>query len=59
MAGKLLAISLCNGASTGNCISKAVYQFLVYGEENTLVNPTVDDIPDFEARTAVGKVLSR
>ena len=41
MAGKLLALSLCNGGSTGNCLSKAVYQYLVYGEENALV--VVDD----------------
>lgn len=57
MAGKLLALSLCNGGSTGNCLSKAVYQYLVYGEENALVNPTVDDIPDYEVRTAITQVL--
>ena len=56
MAGKLLAISLCNGGSTGNCLSEPVYQFLVFGEEHILVNPAVNDIPDFEARTAVTKV---
>ena len=57
MAGKLLAISLCNGESTGNCLSKSVYKYLVFGEEDSLVNPTVGDIPDCEARTAVRKVL--
>jgi hypothetical protein len=46
MAGKLLAISLCNGGVTGNCLSKAVFQYLVDGEETGIVNATVDEVPD-------------
>lgn len=56
MASKFLAISLCNGGSTGICLSKAVYKYLVFGEEDSLVNPGVDDMPDYEARTTVKKV---
>ena len=29
----------------------------MHGEENALVNPTVDDIPDYEVRTAITQVL--
>lgn len=57
MAGKLLAISLCNGGVTGNCLSKPVYQYLAHGEEITPVNPTAEDIPDFAARKIVAEVI--
>ena len=56
MAGKLLAITLCNGGSTGNCLSKAVFQYLAYGEETNVIYPTIDEVPDYEARDAVTKV---
>lgn len=55
MYGKLLAISLCNGGVVGNCLSRTVFQFLLHGDA-MLINPTVDEIPDHEVRTAVGEV---
>ena len=57
MAGKLLAISICNGGVAGNCIQKVVFEYLVHGEESALVSPTVDDVPEYEARVAITKVL--
>ena len=57
MCGKLFAVSLCNGGVVGNCLSKTVFQFLVNGD-SMMVNATVDEIPDYEVRTAVGGVYT-
>ena len=55
-AGMLLAISLCNGGSVGNCLSKSIYNFIVYGESAAL--PDIEDVVDGEVKQLLTKVYN-
>lgn len=52
----LLAISLCNGGSVGNCLSKSIYNFIVYGESAAL--PDIEDVVDGEVKQLLTKVYN-
>ena len=54
-SGKLLAISLCNGGGVGNCLSRAVYEFIAYGEE--IANPKITDVVDAEVKEMLQTVM--
>ena len=57
MAGQIFAMALVHGGPGVNCLSSSCYDAIV-NESGTLnVSATLDDIPDFEMRESLGKLL--
>ena len=56
MAGQIFAMSLVHGGPGVNCLSSSCYAII--NESGTLnLSAALDDIPDFEMRTSLGKLL--
>ena len=57
MTGQIFAMALVHGGPGVNCFSSSCYDAIV-NESGTLnVSATLDDIPDFEMRESLGKLL--
>ncbi|XP_068671668.1 G2/M phase-specific E3 ubiquitin-protein ligase-like isoform X2 [Montipora foliosa] len=55
LAGKFLAVSLCNGGGAGGCLAKCMFRFIAYGDK--AAKPTVNDIHESRTKDFLFKIL--
>ena len=55
-AGRLIAVSICNGGEAGNSLAECLYNLIAIGEH--ACNPTVSDVPDTDVRNTLEQVRS-
>ena len=53
-AGRLIAISICNGGEAGNSLAPCLFNLIAIGEH--ACSPTVDDVPSTDVRNTLEQV---